>query len=481
MSQEIRVRFAPSPTGLLHLGGARTALYNYLFAKKSNGKFLLRIEDTDRTRYVEGSVENLVDSLNELGIEYDEGPFKEGDSKPYFQSERLDIYHKHVQELIANDKAYYCFCSKEELDQMREKQQQNNETTKYNGKCKNLSEEEVKNRLGQESGGNGYVVRMKMPSDKIFYFEDLVRGSVQIASDQIEDQVILKADGFPTYHLAAVIDDHYMKISHVLRGEEWLYSTPKHIFLYESLGWTPPIWVHLPLLLNTDRSKLSKRHGDFSVSNYLQMGYLKEAIINFVALLGWHSADDRELYTLDELISEFSLERLTKSGAIFDITKLDWMNGHYIRNLPLEYIAELCKPYFTKENIDTSDDAKYLKVINRARDQITKLPEIIEHARMFYEEMPISEENMEIVRQEGSQLVLKWFVEALNEVDRANTKEKVSDLVNTCSKELNIKGKNLFFPLRIALYGDCHGPDIPMLVDIFGIRECVEKINKFLV
>jgi glutamyl-tRNA synthetase len=473
MNKEIRVRFAPSPTGLLHLGGVRTALYNYLFAKKNNGVFLLRIEDTDRTRFVEGSVENLINSLKELGIDYNEGPFKIGPNAPYFQSERLKLYHECVDMLIEKNKAYYCFCSKEELDEMRNKQQENKETTKYDGRCRDLSPEEIKVKLDDKVP---YVVRMKMPNDKVFSFDDLIRGNVQIASDLVEDQVILKTDGFPTYHLAAVVDDHYMNISHVLRGEEWLYSTPKHIFLYESLGWEPPIWVHLPLLLNTDKSKLSKRHGDFSVSNYLNQGYLKEAIINFVALLGWHSADDKELFTMDELVSEFSLERIGKAGAIFDITKLEWMNGWYIRNLPLDYIADLCKPYFEKAGIDISDRTKYLKVITRARDQITKLPDVVEHGAVFYKEFVLSEENMAVIKEEGSQRVLSWFADALSGVGEVS-KEEVSELIKKGSAELGIKGKGLYAPLRIALFGEAHGPDIPMLVDIYGVSECVRKMR----
>ncbi len=479
MNDNVRVRFAPSPTGLLHLGGLRTALYNYLLAKKFNGTFVLRIEDTDQTRYVEGSVENLVNSLKELGVDYDEGPEKEGNYGPYFQSKRLDIYHQHIQQLINQGDAYYCFCSKEDLDSMRAEQQANKETTKYNGKCRSLSKEEIKQKLDNKEP---YVVRMKMPDDKVFSFNDLIRGQIEIASDLVEDQVILKADGFPTYHLAAVVDDHLMEISHVLRGEEWLYSTPKHIFLYEAFKWEAPQWVHLPLLLNTDRSKLSKRHGDFSVSNYLNQGYLIEAIINFVALLGWHAAEDRELYTIDELQKEFSLERISKSGAIFDITKLDWMNGWYIRNLDIDYIGQLCKPYFDKENIDISDKEKYHKVLLRARDQITNLTQITEHARMFYDEITINDDLRKLLQTDDSQKVINWFVNTLKEINEDKwTKEFLTDLAKQGSKDTGIKGKNYFFPLRIALFGDCHGPDIPMLFDILGKNESINRLQKSLI
>ena len=461
MTEKIRIRFAPSPTGQLHLGGVRTALYNYIYSKQTNGTFILRIEDTDRSRYVEGSVENLIKSLTELGINFDEGP--------YFQSERLELYHQHVEELIANDKAYKCYCTKEELEAMRIEQTKNNETTKYNGKCRDLIPENM-------PSDSSYVVRMKIPADKIFEFNDIVRGNIQISSHDLEDQVILKADGFPTYHLASVVDDHYMNISHVLRGEEWLYSTPKHLFLYESLGWKPPVWVHLPLLLNTDKTKLSKRHGDFSVENYLSSGYLKESIINFVALLGWHSSDDKELYSLEELINSFSLERITKSGAVFDITKLDWMNSWYLRNLPLEYVAEICKPFFLKENIDISDNEKYLKVINRVRDQLNKVNDVYEHSKVFYTDFTISDENRQILMSDDSQKVLNWF---LNKLQMGND-PSIETIMKEAPNELGLKGKSVFFPLRIALYGDCHGPDIPTLVSIYGIEETIRKIVQWI-
>jgi len=472
----IRVRFAPSPTGYLHLGGVRTALFNYLLAKQSNGTFILRIEDTDRQRYVEGSVEDLVNNLQELGLDFQEGPVKGGKHAPYFQSQRLELYHKHVQELIDSGKAYYCFCTKEELDTLRATQEKNKETTKYDGRCRNLTPETIAEKLKQNTP---YVVRMKIDETRTYTFTDAVRGSISIEGSLVEDQVIQKSDGFPTYHLASVVDDHYMEITHVLRGEEWLYSTPKHIFLYEALGWDAPQWVHLPLLLNTDKSKLSKRHGDFSVGKYLQGGYLKEAVINFVALLGWHGADDREVYSLEELVQEFSVERITKSAAIFDITKLDWLNAWYIRNLPLPHICELCRPYFREAGIDISDDIKYAKVINRARDQISRLPEIVEFGSVFYREVAVSEENIIIVRSDMSQRVIKGFMGFLAGLGDDFTKESVAEGLKALSAELGINGKDLYFPLRIALFGDCHGPDIPLLVDIYGVEEAVKRIMNY--
>ena len=473
MIKPVRVRFAPSPTGLMHLGSLRTALYDYLIAKKTNGSFILRIEDTDQNRLVEGSIENLIDSLKILGIECDEGPEIGGEFGPYIQSERLAIYHKHIQELLEKGHAYHCFCTKDELDQYRQEQIKLKQNPKYNGKCRSLTKEEVEEKKAQ---GQEYVIRLRMPDDRTFTFEDAIRNKVEIDVALIDDQVILKSDGFPTYHLAAVVDDHLMEITHVLRGEEWLPSTPKHIYLYECFGWTPPIWVHLPLLLNTDRSKLSKRHGDFSVQNYLNMGFLKDAIINFVALLGWHSSEDRELYTLQELVEEFSIERVSKAGAIFDITKLEWMNGWYMRNLDLEYIAKEAKPFFDKAKIDTSDNNKYLNVIRTAREYAGTLVQLIDHAKMYYEMPVISEEDRELVSQEGSVKVLNWYMVKLQSQE-VWSREELNSLVKIGMSELGIKGKNYYFPLRIALYGKSHGPEIPVLVENLGVAESLRRLG----
>ena len=284
-----RVRFAPSPTGYLHVGGLRTALYNYLFAKHNNGTFILRIEDTDRTRLVEGAVENLIDTLKWAGLEYDEGPFVGGNYGPYIQSERLDIYKKYVDELIKSGKAYYCFCSSERLEKIREEQQQQKLQPKYDKHCLKLSEEEIKQKI---ANGESYVVRLNVQPDEIIKIEDVIRGTVEFNSNIVDDQVLLKSDGFPTYHLANVVDDHLMKITHVIRGEEWLSSTPKHALLYDYFGWERPIFAHLPLLLNLDRKKLSKRQSDVAVEDFRDKGFLKEALVNFVALLGWTAGDE---------------------------------------------------------------------------------------------------------------------------------------------------------------------------------------------
>ncbi|OGU35790.1 MAG: glutamate--tRNA ligase, partial [Ignavibacteria bacterium GWA2_36_19] len=294
-----RVRFAPSPTGYLHVGGLRTALYNYLFAKHNNGKFILRIEDTDRNRYVESAVDNLIKALKWAGLQYDEGPDIGGIFEPYIQSQRLEIYKKHTDELIAKGEAYYCFCTPERLKNLKEEQEKKKlPQTKYDKHCLNLSTSEIENNLSNKIP---YVVRLNVLPDQKIIFCDAIRNRVEFDSNNVDDQVLIKSDGYPTYHLANVVDDHLMKITHVIRGEEWISSTPKHVLLYDAFGWERPTFAHLPLLLNPDRSKLSKRQGDVAVEEYRDKGYLKEALINFVALLGWNAGDDREFYYLNEL------------------------------------------------------------------------------------------------------------------------------------------------------------------------------------
>ncbi len=472
-----RVRFAPSPTGFLHIGGLRTALYDYLYAKKTGGKFILRIEDTDRNRLVEGATENLIQSLSRLGLDIDEGPGIGGDYGPYTQSERLEIYHKHANELLEKGFAYRCFCSSETLDDMRKSQQEQKMFVKYDRRCLHLSPTEVDNRM---KAGMPFTLRLKMPNDYRFVFDDLIRGRVEMDSSQSDDQVILKSDGFPTYHLAAVVDDHYMQISHVIRGEEWLSSTPKHIWLYDCLGWQAPQWVHLPLILNPDRSKLSKRMNDVSVESYIERGYLKEALLNFIALLGWHAADDRELYSLDELCQEFSLDRVNKAGAVFDLAKLDWMNGQYLRNMDLNTLTERCVPFFNKAGLPTNDNSLIQKIIHVARDRCTLIPEIIEYSRMFLECSHLSESDQALLQSDISQTVLRWYFDRINEMPSI-VKEQLNDFVNLGMKELGIKGKDYYTPLRLAFVRQAHGADIPSIIDILGKENSLHRLSSVII
>ncbi|MFA4891372.1 MAG: glutamate--tRNA ligase, partial [Candidatus Gracilibacteria bacterium] len=331
----IKTRFAPSPTGYLHVGGLRTALYCYLFARKNKGKFILRIEDTDRERFVEGATEALICTLDWIGLDRDEGPISQteqkGDFGPYIQSQRSDIYRKYADELVKKGAAYYCFCTKERLDELRHTQEKSKQATMYDRKCGEIPLEEARKRI---AAGEPHVIRQRIPYETL-KFKDLIRGTIQFDGKIIDDQVLVKSDGFPTYHLANVVDDHLMGITHVIRGEEWLPSTPKHIFLYRAFGWKEPEFAHIPLLLNKDRSKLSKRQGHVAVEEYINDGYTKEAIINFVALLGWHpgAGEENELFSLTELEERFSLDRVHKAGAIFDIEKLDWFNWLWQKRL----------------------------------------------------------------------------------------------------------------------------------------------------
>ncbi len=476
MSNKVRVRLAPSPTGYLHLGTLRVALYNYAFAKKNNGSFILRIEDTDQNRLVHDAVENIISTLNTIGVDFDEGPNKGGDYGPYVQSERLDIYHKYINELVEKGLAYHCFCDKETLDDMRAKQIAKKEDPKYDRRCLKLSKDEVQARI---AAGDSYVIRLRMPDDRVFAFDDAIRGLVEISSNQVDDQVILKSDGFPTYHLAACVDDHLMEITHVFRGEEWISSTPKHLWLYESLGWQAPKFVHLPLIMNTDHSKLSKRKNDVSVENYLQKGYPVAAIINYISLIGWHTSDDREFFSLDDLCKEFSLERVNKANGVFDIVKLNWMAGMYIRDMSNEDLADKCRPFLEEAGYDVSDQRKLLALMDNAKDRIYCYSQVIEHSKMFYEDLTFSDEDKEILAEEDSQRVLKYFVENADNIPW-NDNEELGKFIKAGSKELGIKGKKYFFPLRISLFGSSHGPDIPKLFSILGKNETIKRMETVL-
>ncbi|MCF7794642.1 MAG: glutamate--tRNA ligase [Candidatus Cloacimonetes bacterium] len=476
MSNKIKVRFAPSPTGYLHVGGLRTALYDYIYARKVGGKFVLRIEDTDRNRFVEGAVENLINSLKQVGLEYDEGPEVGGDCGPYFQSERTEIYQKYTTELLEKDAAYYCFCTPEELEQQREEQKEKGQDTRYNGHCRNLSKDEIEENL---KAGKPYVIRLKVPREGDVVFYDLVRERVSFPWSQIDDQVIMKSDGFPTYHLANVVDDHLMGITHVIRGEEWLPSTPKHIFMYNTFGWKNPKWVHLPLILNPDKTKLSKRQGDVATEDFLKKGYLPEALLNFIALLGWHSKGDRELFTVDELINEFSLKRLSKSGAVFDIEKLKWMNSHYLKTLELGYIAIKAKPYFEEAGFEVEDQEFFLQIVDFARERVNTLAEMPKEASPFFKKPEFNDEDKQILAEENSRNIFNFWIQKLEEIESFDD-EQISNLIKQTTEETGAKGKNLYFPLRLVLFGSVHGPEIPLIIKILGKEEAVERFKNGL-
>lgn len=476
MSNEIRVRFAPSPTGYLHVGGLRTALYSYLYAKKVGGKFILRIEDTDQNRYVEGAVENLIQSLKDVGLQYDEGPEVGGEFGPYFQSERTEIYKAHADELLECDAAYRCFCTPEELAQQREEQQLQGVDTRYNGHCRLLSKEQIAENLKADKP---YVIRLKVPTEGELVFYDVVREKVTFQWETVDDQVLIKSDGYPTYHLANVVDDHLMGVSHVIRGEEWLPSTPKHIFMYQVLGWKAPKWIHLPLLLNPDRTKLSKRQGDVATEDFLTKGFLPEALLNFVALLGWHAKGDRELFTMEELIKEFSLKRLTKAGSVFDIEKLKWMNSHYIKTFKIAEIVQRAKPYFAEAGLEIADNKKFEDIIEFARERVSMLAELPQIAAPFFGDLTFTEDDKQLLNEDNSQQVFKFWQENLAKLEKID-EAKINNLLKQTTEATGAKGKNLYFPLRLALFGSVHGPELPLIIDILGKEKAVKRFSDLI-
>lgn len=476
MNSEIRVRFAPSPTGYLHLGSLRTALFNYLFAKHNNGKFILRIEDTDQSRKVEGAAENLIKILNEFGLNYDEGPFIGGQYGPYFQSERLHIYKKYCDELIEKGFAYYAFETPEELEEMRRIQQMQGKQTMYDRRARNLSQNEVNEKL---NSGIPYVIRLKVPLDTEIKFSDIIRGNVKIETNLIDDQVLLKSDGYPTYHLANVVDDHLMNITHIIRGEEWLTSVPKHIILYNCFGWEVPKMAHVPLILNPDKTKLSKRQGDVATEDYLKKGYLKEALLNFLALLGWNpgEGDNREIFSLQELVELFSIERVNSAGAVFNIEKLNWMNSEYIKKLSIDDLADKIIPYLKQSGFDTRDFEKIKRIAFAVRNYINKLDEAPLNAEIYFKDIAFSPEQIEILKSEISQIVIKALIEKLNSVSDI-APESFKPLLNEIQKQTGIKGKNLFLPIRTALTAAEHGPELGLIAYVLGKNELLNRLNK---
>ncbi len=484
---EIRTRFAPSPTGYLHVGGLRTALYNFLFARKNNGKFILRIEDTDRTRYVEGAVDNLINTLKWCDLYYDEGPDIGGPFGPYIQSQRLEIYREHAEELVKKGHAYYCFCSPERLVKLREEQQKLKiPQIKYDKHCLKLTPEEVYDKI---SRGEPHVIRLNVPENQRVRFYDIIREEVEFDTNNIDDQILLKSDGYPTYHLANVVDDHLMKITHVIRGEEWLSSTPKHILLYDYFGWKKPQFAHLPLLLNPDRSKLSKRQGDVAVEDYRAKGYLKEALINFVALLGWSAGDDQEFYYLNELVEKFSLERVNKSGAVFDLNKLLWLNGEHIRKKSVDELLPILKEEIKNSKyseLNLSDE--YLKlVISAMQERINFVNEIITKSYYFFER-PITYDEKSIQKNWKPQTP-DLLVNLITEFEKVQSpsKEEYEKVLNDFAESYNISKGNLIHPLRLALTGMSTGPGIYNIIYILGIEEvrqrvliAIEKIKKMI-
>jgi len=466
-SQPVRVRLAPSPTGYIHIGTLRTALFDFLFARKTGGKVILRVEDTDQNRFVEGAIENMLKVFKEMGINFDEGYYldenneikEKGEYGPYLQSKRLNLYHQHVLELIEKKKAYYCFCSEERLEEVRKEQVALKKPPMYDRHCRNLSAEEIKKQLEEfKEAGKTPIVRQAMPLQGQTTIHDIIYGDVVYENKLLDDQVILKSDGFPTYHLAVVVDDHHMNISHVIRGEEWIPSTPKHILMYEAFGWEKPQFAHLPLILNPDKSKLSKRQGDVAVEDFLKKGYLKQALLNFIAFLGWNPKTEQEIFTMDELIEQFDLSKVNRAGAVFDIAKLDWINGLYIRHMEVGELADALLPYWKEAGIDTEkfSHGYFTAIANLEKERLKKLSEIGERTAYFFKAPEYNGQLLVWKKSDAEDAkvkltAMKNFFSELSDADFKKTvlEEKLKAFIT----QNNFDNGSVLWPLRVALTG----------------------------
>jgi len=461
----MRLRFAPSPTGYLHVGGLRTALYNFFLAKQSKGALILRIEDTDQNRLVPNAEENLIKMLSWAGIDFDEGPHINGDYGPYRQSERLSIYKKYYLQLIETGSAYPCFYSEQRLKDLETGKLSSEDATIEDTVFQDFNLSDTLQKMETEN----FVVRLKIPNHDYLNFNDLIKGSIKFDLNLINDPIIIKSDGFPTYHFANVIDDHLMQITHVIRGEEWLPSIPKHIILYQSLGWSPPHFGHLPLLLNNDKSKLSKRKNDVSVESYIKKGYTKESLINFLSLLGWHEKGDREFYYLNELIESFSLDRVNKSGAIFDVQKLNAFNNHYIKHYQFDQFKKLLSPFIPKDWIITQD------MLDLVKDKAVTLCDFNNLLSfLFSDYLSFSNANIEILQSVIGRSVLQSF---LMNMKNTNSLKEIAQLVQ---KDTNCAPKEFWNTIRIALTGDSHGPALDMIINIYGKDKVKSRITDAL-
>ena len=505
-SNKIRTRFAPSPTGNLHIGGARTALFAYLFAKHNDGDFLLRIEDTDRERFVEDATQGIIDSLGWLNI------LPDNINKPIIQSERLEIYKEHALRLVQSGNAYFCSCSKEKLDQERQEQIKQGLSPKYSGHCR----DKILPNQNSTTIPEGVIIRMKIPKTGKIIVNDMIKGEVEFDAALLDDQVIIKSDGYPTYHLASVVDDYLMGITHVIRSDEWLPSTPKHIVLYETLGWSIPQFAHLPMVLGPDKSKLSKRHGATSVLEYKKLGYLPEALINFIAFLGWNPGTEQEIFSPEELMKEFSIEKVGKSGAIFNIEKLDWLNGYYIRQMPLEKLTELCIPYLSQrlkvesqkdktqnntpplvipaldagiqtknkfEIIETGEiiDLNYLKkIIALEQERLKTLSEIGDKTKYFFIEQPEYDASLlkwKNMTNEEIRVSLQKSYDIIKNINENNFNiENLKQIILDEAGKMGDRGR-LLWPLRASLTGLRASPDPIAIMNVLGKEKTLKRLK----
>ncbi len=485
---KVRTRIPPSPTGMFHVGSLRTALYNYLYAKKHGGEFILRIEDTDQERFVPGSMENIIETLAIAGIAPDEGPYmtaegsieEKGEYGPYVQSARLPIYKQYVDQLIAQGHAYYAFDSADALEAMREQQRLNKQATRYDrASMKNsftLSKEEVEERLAK---GEEYVVRMKVPSEGSTSFHDVVRGTITFDNKEVDDQILLKSDGFPTYHLAVVVDDHLMQITHVSRGEEWLPSTPKHVLLYQMFGWDMPVFAHQPLLVNEQKQKLSKRHGDVSVKDFLEKGYLIEALLNFVAFLGWNPKTEQEIFSLEELIVAFDLDQISKSAAVFNREKLDWYNKQYLMKSSAQEVARRAKPFFDQAGFTLSEQ-DIARVIPLEQERVTTLAEFPAALSFIFQDTLSYAPELLVWKKdtrERSREILQLLVTQMDTM-LAWTKEDIENSIKNWIQQEQLGVGNVLWPMRTALSGQQNSPGPFEIAAVLGKEKTIQRLQQ---
>ena len=475
MPDTVRTRFAPSPTGYMHIGNLRTALYEYLIAKSQNGSFILRIEDTDQKRYVDGSLDVIYNTLKMSGLQHDEGPDVGGEYGPYVQSERKDLYLPYAKKLIELGHAYYCFCTKERLEQFQDTSFEEGTLHRYDRHCLGLSPDEIEANL---KSGMPYVIRQKMPTEGATSFEDVVYGTITIPNNELDDQILIKSDGLPTYNFANVIDDHLMKITHVVRGSEYLTSTPKYKLLYDAYGWKVPVYVHLPLITKPGGEKMSKRAGDPSFEDLVSMGYLIESIINYVALLGWSPGDEREFFTLKELTESFDVKGISKAPAVFDINKLSWMNGEYIRRKTPEEFHELALPFYSEELRNKVDTAKISKLKQPRTEVLTSIPEGLDFITKLsdYDISLFVHKKMK-TDPESSLKALKAALPLMESITSWDTETLHSKLIGLAER-LGIKNGQLLWPVRVALTGIEVSPGGAIeMADLLGKDESLNRIR----
>ena len=473
---EVRTRFAPSPTGYMHIGNLRTALYEYLIAKSQGGKFIFRLEDTDREREVEGATEIIYHTLEMTGLKHDEGPDVGGDYGPYIQSERMDIYMDYAKKLVVMGKAYYCFCSKERLESLKETSESGEVFSHYDRHCLRLSKEEIEANL---AAGKPFVIRQKMPDTGTTTFHDVVYGDITVENSELDDQILMKQDGYPTYNFANVIDDHLMKITHVVRGSEYLSSTPKYTLLYQAFGWEEPVYVHLPAVMRDAHHKLSKRRGDKSFEDLIREGYIVEAIVNYIALLGWSPSDNQEIFSLEELVQKFDMKGLSKSPAIFDIKKLTWMNQEYMKRMDDDTFLALAKDKLQEAIHNPALDLKKIAALAKTRvETLNDIPALV----AFFETLPEYDTALYVHKkmkttEEIALRALKAAYPVLENLAEWNT-DTIHDALMALVGELGMKNGQLLWPVRTALSGEPASPGGAMeLADILGKEETLRRIQ----